>query len=580
MKILNYFTCLILLSFLIALTSCQSEVNVSSLDTQPEREPIQANSVTAQAMMKAASLDGSKDNIIDGASCLTIVYPINVTVNGIPVEILSENDLITVEGIFDSDIEDVDLLEIDYPITVINNNFNQIIINNVAELQLNANTCVEGGDDIDNECIDFVYPITFFVFNTTTEITSQVQVTKDRDMFIFTEGIEEDEVVSLKYPVSLVLLEGDIITVNSNQELTTAISGVEDDCDEDDDNNFNDDDFKDGELESLLVECLWKISRFKRDGSVQPFTNWTVEFDANGDVVILDPLKIIGIDGTWTTRFTEEGSFVDLDMNGVVAFSLQWQVNKVDGNTIYIFSSTGSFLELNQECSDGGSGSAEGILEDKAWSIGLLQTPSPGDQSDYVGIPLTFKTAGVVTLRIKGVEEEGSWQYLESEEEEEMDILRITFSGQPSLNQAWDVESIENNEIRLKKGNTNRLELIKVDENENESRLENLQSVITSDSWEVDSFTEDGSDNTSVFENYSFTFAANGLTIAEESGNNSEGSWLSYVSDNSVIVEINFENNGSLKSLNERWKLLVADDDIIQLEVTRDGVTKTIIFGD
>lgn len=554
--------------------SCQSEVDVISSEPGAPGEPIEANSATAQAIVQVARLDGSSDNIIDRASCLSVVLPVTVTANSIAVEVLSEEDFVVIEGIFDQEIEDVDVLEITYPITVLTDMHRLITVNSDSELQTLGDTCIEGGMDDDNECIDFVYPLTFFLFNTVSEITNQVQIPHDRDLFVFMNGRDAEEVISLQYPVSLLTHDGLDITVNTNQQLTTAIVGVEESCDEDDDNNFNDDDFADGELEVLLTECIWRISRFKRDGTPQAFTNWTIEFRPDGSAEILDPLQIIGIDGTWTTRFTEEGSFVDLEMGTVVEFSLQWQVNRVDGNTIYVFSSSDSFLELDKECPDV-SGSTEEILQEKAWSIGVLDTPSPGDENDYIGNPLIFKDNGVVTLRINGQEEEGSWQYTPSNNK---DKLRITFSGQPSLNQAWDVESFEQNEIRLVKGNNKRLNISKIDENETNTDLQNLQSLLEAETWTVKSYEVNGSDETSIVNNYSFTFSESGLVEANDGSTNASGSWLSYVGNPQTILEINFDNAQNVQDLNNRWRVTLVTAIEIELRSTGSGAPKTLIL--
>lgn len=343
----------ICLCFLVLLSACQSELEESSLDTAQEREPIMMGSVTALAIEQTSLLDGSLDNIIDGASCLTVMFPINVIANGTPLEITGVADLTLIESIFDEDIEDDDTLEIVYPITITTEEHQQIVINSDAELQAIAVSCEEGGTDFDNECIDFAYPMIFFVFNTISETTSRVRIRDDRDLFIFIKGLSADRIVSLSYPVSLTLSSGETLSVSSNQQLSDAILGAGEDCDEDDDNNFDDDDFEEGELEELLLDCEWNIVILKRDGVViTQYENWDITFNPDGTLVILDPPEVQGIDGTWATRFTDEGSFLDMETGTVTEFTFQWRVNRVDDKTIYVFSSSDDFLELNQICED------------------------------------------------------------------------------------------------------------------------------------------------------------------------------------------------------------------------------------
>jgi hypothetical protein len=565
----------ILLFLSVLMMACQSELN-EVIDVNEEREPIAPNSTTAQAIKKAASLDGSQDNIIDGASCLSVVYPLNVIVNSIPVEVLSDNDLNVIEGIFDSSLEDEDILEIQYPITLLNENHEEIIVNNDSELQALAAQCEEGGIDFDIECIDFSYPLTFFVYNTISETTSRVVVDHDRNLFVFVDGFTEEEIVSLSYPVNLVTHDDEIITVNNNLELTTAIEAANDDCDEDDDNDFDDDDFEEGELELLLVQCPWEIAIFKRDGTIQPYSNWTVTFDEDGTVVILDPLEIFGINGTWSVRFSEDGTFVDLEMGTVIEFSLQWKVNKVDNNTIFIYSSSGNFLKLDQKCDDGEdeSGEAERILTDKSWSFGLLQTPNPQDETDYLGSPLSFKENGIASLRINGIEEEGSWQYISEGKAK----LRITFGGRPSLSLAWDVDSIEEESLKLSKNNK-RLELNKIDEDEANTGLQNVKNWLQAgEDWNITSFTNNGNNITNNFNGLEFNFETNGLAVANTTDDDFEGSWLSYRNNDAIRFELNFGDTDELELINGKWQVITASESQIKLEITGGNTNKTLII--
>ena len=97
MKKFNLSFVLILFA-LIIFTSCQDEVTEI---TQPtNEETIVANSPLASAMLRTATRDGSLDNILDGASCLTIELPVTVIVNGIEIVIDSVEDYDIIEAIF------------------------------------------------------------------------------------------------------------------------------------------------------------------------------------------------------------------------------------------------------------------------------------------------------------------------------------------------------------------------------------------------------------------------------------------------------------------------------------------------
>ena len=88
-------------------TSCQEEV-VEVITDPNETEAIAADSMLATLMSSASTMDGSKDNIIDNASCLSIELPVTVVVNGLEIIIDSEEDYKVIEAIFNEFEEDED----------------------------------------------------------------------------------------------------------------------------------------------------------------------------------------------------------------------------------------------------------------------------------------------------------------------------------------------------------------------------------------------------------------------------------------------------------------------------------------
>jgi len=78
MKFRNIFLLLFLMGFIF--TSCRKEE--TEFIQAPEDEILVGNSNIASLVERTTSNDGSKDNIIDRANCLDIVFPYNVNVNG------------------------------------------------------------------------------------------------------------------------------------------------------------------------------------------------------------------------------------------------------------------------------------------------------------------------------------------------------------------------------------------------------------------------------------------------------------------------------------------------------------------
>ena len=175
--------------------SCQEEFEV--VDNGGEEQTLAAGSSTASLIINTAANDGSFDNIVDGASCFAVNFPYTVEVNGLEITIDSIEDLRLIEEIFDSIDVDDDILEIIFPITITLADYSQIVVENAEQLRELAAQCIEGGDDDDIECIDFVYPLTFFTFDVDNQQTGTVVVNNDEELRRFLDEREDDDLISL-----------------------------------------------------------------------------------------------------------------------------------------------------------------------------------------------------------------------------------------------------------------------------------------------------------------------------------------------------------------------------------------------
>ena len=87
----------------------------------PNDDTLNPSSSVASVMKKVAMKDGSLDNIIDRANCLTVELPVTVIANGITLTINTTSDYNAIEAIFDDSFIDVDTLDIIFPINIILN---------------------------------------------------------------------------------------------------------------------------------------------------------------------------------------------------------------------------------------------------------------------------------------------------------------------------------------------------------------------------------------------------------------------------------------------------------------------------
>ena len=263
----------ILLLLSLALFSCRQEE--MEIIEAPEEEVL-ANSV-ANLLRRTATNDGSYDNILDGASCFNIKLPVTVIANGIEVVIETEDDIDIVEDIFDEFDDDTDTLEIIFPITIVLQDFTEVVINTQEELNAAAAQCPgDNEEDDDIECIDIQYPITASIFNQNNELIETIVITSDQELYTFLINIDPSTIVSFDFPITVILFDGTTVVVNNFIELESVITSAIDACDEDDDNDPNDDDCDNcttQQLEDVLTGCTdWMIVKLETN----PAPKWDV----------------------------------------------------------------------------------------------------------------------------------------------------------------------------------------------------------------------------------------------------------------------------------------------------------------
>ena len=351
-KSFYYMLGVIVLATAFSLTSCSLDEPNVELATNNEKA-LDASSNEVKLMQRTASNDGSWDNIIDGASCFSIRFPYTVAVNGLEIIIDSEEDLQLIENLFDAVDEDQDILDILFPITLTLADYSELTINDEEELRMLVAECVEGGDDDDIECIDFIYPINLFTFSPNFEQTGSVTVNNDSELRRFFTGLDINVLVGVDFPISLEMYDGTKITVNNNDELRDAIEKAIYACDEDDDNDYGDDDFTEERLDALLVACPWLVKEVKRDNqyTTADYENYVLNFKEDGSVIARDRQGNL-FNGEWSTRISDYRVVVTLSFEFIAEFNLEWLVDDIDENRIKLFSTDGDKIVMKQYCED------------------------------------------------------------------------------------------------------------------------------------------------------------------------------------------------------------------------------------
>lgn len=460
---INYlFTCIIFALF--TFTSCQDEV--TEIENPNEQETIVPNSSLANLMSRTATNDGAIDDFLDNASCFSVELPVTIVVSDITIIIETEADLAELEDLLD-DVSVDDALDFIFPITIIYSDYSEIIIENADQLQTFIDECIETDNDV-IECADFVYPISFSVFNSGFNLVETVIIENDEALYDFLNELEEEDnalIVSLNFPVTLEYNNGDIIEVITNEELSNAIQAAEQFCEDDIDNCVEDD------VLIGLLECPWDFT----DGT-DSYDNYQLIFNSNGSLEISEGMTASAIGGYWDLSSSDDGIVV-LSISELTAFqdSLEgeWLVVScnIDDYSVNELTLSQGNLELNleQDCMDNLDCSVLTInsnITECAWNLETnLITDYPVDIFVHFGAEGEILIEGSDNLE----SQIGTWEIIVIASDI---FFEFTFQDYfEVLNGQWQVSECEDGELFLQNDN-NYIDLEEACEVNNQDLLE------------------------------------------------------------------------------------------------------------
>ena len=600
-KLVNNFKYACLSMAILFFASCQEEFEEVSSN---QEETITVGSSVANLMANTSAQDGSFDNIVDQASCFAIQFPYTVEVANIQITIDALEDLRTIEALFDEFDDDEDLLAIVFPITIVYEDFSELVIENAEQLRQLASECVEGGDDDDIECIDFVYPITLFTFDINQQQTGDVEINSDKELRRFLNNAQPGEIVSIDFPILMKKFDGTEIEIVNNAQLAMVLNQAKDECDEDDDNDFNDDDFDEDRFVSYLTECDWKLRDIRRFGMEQigQYPGFTFDFDEDGTFYVENE-NDLEVEGQWSFEFTENGPLVQLSLEDYPDFSATWLVYEIDENKIKFFSDNENRIIFKRKCDDDDhdddddddddNDDDDNVLSDESlrsylktctWLIGELRQQGELNLSLF-GAQLVFGEEGQLTL-IDGEEETpGTYEiYLN---DEGIRTLSIVIEGDSILNYEWplyDVDDYDIEEINYMKfydENTfYSLKLFIFCEDEMDNEVTEIRSAVLENEWEVASYEVNDEDKTEDFAGVTLDFnEANELVASINQDPIVDGLWrVRRDRDGDLKMLINLGDFDPYGQLTHRWEIEEISTTEIEIVFEDDEITKVVIL--
>ncbi|MCF7569252.1 hypothetical protein L3X37_12885 [Sabulilitoribacter arenilitoris] len=567
---------LLLLPFfaLLMLTSCQEEVVDITLPAETEAQTLTANAPLTALITATSYKDGSKDNILDNASCLSVELPVTVVVNGLEIIIDSEEDYKVIEAIFKQFDDDDDRLQFIFPITIVTTEYDDIVINNANQLKEFVDECRgENEEDDDIECIDFKYPISFSVYDANFQVIDVVEIENDRQLHKFIKRVREESgfFASLNFPVTMVLADGTEIVVNNNQELERTINEAKDACDEDDDNDYGDDDFTKERLDEYLKICPWVVHEFKRNNqdNTAEYKEYALNFKEDG-VVRMRARNGDVLTGTWSTRVTDRGALLKLEFDTLADFTLEWVVYDIEYGKIKLYEVGGNRIIMKKNCDvviNITKERIENYLKECLWRVTRLEVDGNDNEKDYIGTPLKFFNDNVVKIRVNGEFVQGTYEIAVTNNRF---FLQIFLDDRPNLKLEWLITFLEPGLIKLE-SEDNRM-VLKRHCPDGDDDINFIGDVLITGQWEVALYKDDGVDETQDYLMYTIDFLENGwIKVTDPNNGIIDGSWLTYRSDGLLKLALNFGLEAPFNEFNDRWKIVEVTQTRIELKDVSGG---------
>jgi hypothetical protein len=439
------------------ISACQEEV--FQLEEPPAEEAFKVDSPVADLLLRTSLNDGSLDNIIDHSSCLTVKLPVTVFANGIELVIETSEDFVEIEKILDASDTDNDVLEILYPIIIILSDYKEKEVESDEELVELAQDCLEDGLDEDIECLDFKYPLSFSIFDIENQLADVVSVNDDMELHKFLENLDEDEFVSLNFPVTMILFDGEEVIVADNNELEELIISVSDSCDEDDDNDFDEDDVDDTELVGFLMEGVWKITDyFNIEDKTVLFEEYLFKYKIE-DYLLVSHGDVI-IDGEWKTNGDDGVLELELEFDSNASLELiseDWKVIEYGANIIKLkyegeVDESPHFLNFERVETDQNIYTVSDFIVLGKWLVANFQSNNENMTAQFAGFTMDFTELGEIYVTDGVTETAGKW-------EESFDVDKHTFALDfdsstifKELSNDWIVVELTESRIHLKDG--------------------------------------------------------------------------------------------------------------------------------
>jgi hypothetical protein len=264
------------------------------------------------------------DNVIDNCSGFSVQLPVTLTVNGVVVNVETKSDYQTVKDIKDQYTSDNDIVYLSYPVTVIFKNYTTENVINYTQFHDLVENCDHDNGFNEIDCISFNYPLVINTYNVENQITNQLTIQKNEQLFNYINGLNSNILAAFAFPISMTNSTGENIIINSNVELETFIYNAIDDCNTNSGGGSTSLDF-----ETVLKSCNWYVSYYYDHADETYYYNgYSFSFLNNGSSLAIK--NYVTTNGTWQIETENSMQKLNLNFQGDMLSEIEedWQVTE------------------------------------------------------------------------------------------------------------------------------------------------------------------------------------------------------------------------------------------------------------
>ena len=438
--------------FSVMVTSCQKEENIV-VDPADNTESFSGDSNIVADLLSATQNDGSLDNLIDGTSCFSLDFPVQVVANGQEVTLNSIEDIQLIEAIYNGNLGDSDGLELVFPVTLISDDFSQEIVNDLNAYNALLANCNNNVAD-DYNCLDFQFPISGVLYNASNEQTGTLNINSDREWFSFLSTLTSDVYVAINYPITIIV-NGGSTSINSNTELFNAFNQL--DCNSPGGNT-------ESLIDEFLISGIWHVTYFgELEDQTCYFDGYSFTFNPDGNALADNGTQTAG---SWVMYNISGIEMVEFDFGSNPPLNElfeEWEILSGSDELIELrYNNTNSgfnrLLTFGREPSTCENNEIDELINDLTnddWHVILLEANESETACDYVEYSFNFiakGTSGIVQAVSSTGIVDGVWAVSSGDSGLELNLtFDITGQNDPfeDLNEDWDVIISNSDQIQL-----------------------------------------------------------------------------------------------------------------------------------